>query len=81
MATKTTRTCLRGCGRPVHGQGVKICDDCAPKCPCGRRRLADRPRCRRCAARISELEKQTAGRGDRQIVWVKNRRGIFVARR
>jgi hypothetical protein len=68
----TTKLCQKGCGEAVHGQGARICDDCSPKCACGRRRLSDRPRCRRCAQRITA----TAGR----IVWRKKPNGIFVAR-
>jgi len=77
----TTKLCQKGCGNAVHGQGVKVCEDCTPKCACGRRRLSDRPRCRRCSARTSAITKTTAGRGDQPIVWVPNGHGIVVARR
>lgn len=72
MADKATPTlCPKGCGNPVKGQGARVCNECAPKCACGNRRLADRPRCRSCAREAAA----------NQIVWVKNRRGIYVARR
>lgn len=67
----TQKLCDKGCGNAVNGQGKRICDDCAPLCECGKRRGADRPRCRSCAARKTVA----AGR----IVWVPNGRGTVVA--
>jgi hypothetical protein len=85
MASTITpvRLCAAGCGEYVKVRGrVKLCDDCCPKCECGNRKPANRPRCRACASRKTQVEKQLTGRGDgRPIVWVKNRRGIFVAQR
>lgn len=78
--TTTVTPKLGLCGHPVLGR-AKLCVECASYCECGRRRNPDRPRCRRCSARITATEKKTAGRGDRPIVWVKNRRGIYVAQR
>lgn len=78
--TVTPRPCAADCGRYVTGR-EKLCDDCVSWCECGRRKLSDRPRCRRCSARATAVTKKTAGRGERPLVWVKNRRGIFVARR
>lgn len=81
MAPKVTpRPCLAECGRHVTGR-EKLCEDCASWCECGRRKYSDRAHCRTCAARKAQLERQLTGRGDsRPIRWVKNRRGIFVAR-
>ena len=85
MTTKLSpvKLCAAGCGRYLKVRGrVKLCDDCAPRCDCGQRKPTNRPRCRSCSSRQVEVEKQLTGRGDnRPIIWVKNRRGIFVAHR
>lgn len=79
MAYKPTpmRPCDTGCGRYVRIRGrVKLCDQCCSRCDCGARKSHSRPRCRDCSAgRVADDAEAEA------IVWVKNRRGIFVARR
>lgn len=70
----TQKLCDKGCGNAVHGQGKRICDACAPRCACGQRRGADRPRCRSCAE-VTARQALAAGR----IVWIPNGRGTMVA--
>lgn len=71
MAKKATpRPCLNNCGRQVIGR-AKVCDDCQA-CACGRPKRLRHGTCHHCAPRAPI---------EGPIVWVKNRRGIYVARR
>ena len=73
MTNVTPRPCANeDCDRPVTGR-EKLCDECCSWCECGRRRPTARSKCRRCSQRA-------AAEGGIPVM-VKNRRGIYVARR